>query len=245
MMLDTVNIWQTLIHTNRTASWQTMVCSECTLIWKQPQLSATSAGSVLCAQLGHVTCELLGGHSVSMETVSMVTGHLLVTDNGLAKGTTGHVSELEWAWVWGRLALLIFLFSLKSENNTEIDAQVCKCDWTSCNMLEMQQVCPDETCVSWRMMNRCEQNGIWRLKKKSILFVLPDILMFNMRVLYYHDDYDYSCAIIVYCCLNVTLFFYDMMRWKPWAWEWWPSFKKIWNYMIILVHKEWMLQVAS
>lgn len=49
-------------------------------------------------------------------------------------------------------------------------------------------------------------------KKKSILLVLPDILMFNMRVLYYHDDYDYSCAILVYCCLNVTLFFYDMTR---------------------------------
>lgn len=36
--------------------------------------------------------------------------------------------------------------------------------------------------------------------------------MFNMRVLYYHDDYDYSCAILVYCCLNVTLFFYDEMK---------------------------------
>lgn len=44
--------------------------------------------------------------------------------------------------------------------------------------------------------------------------VLPDILMFNMRVLYYHDDYDYSCAILVYCCLNVTLFFYDTPRFK-------------------------------
>lgn len=69
-------------------------------------------------------------------------------------------------------------------------------------------------CVPQRTMYLCEQNSIWRLKKKkkSILFVLPDILMFIMRVLYYHDDYDYSCAILVYCCLNVTLFFYDMMR---------------------------------
>lgn len=31
------------------------------------------------------------GLGVSMETVSMVTGHLLVTDDGFAKGTTGHV----------------------------------------------------------------------------------------------------------------------------------------------------------
>ena len=64
MMLDTVNIWQTdtstHTHTNRTASWQTTVCSECTIIWKQPQLSATTAGSVLCARLGGMTCELLG-----------------------------------------------------------------------------------------------------------------------------------------------------------------------------------------
>lgn len=37
------------------------------------------------AQLGAVTCEPLGGHGVSMETVSMVTGHLMVTDDGLAK----------------------------------------------------------------------------------------------------------------------------------------------------------------
>lgn len=67
-------------------------------------------------------------------------------------------------------------------------------------------------CVSSQQMTTlCEQNSIWRLKK-SILFVLPDILMFNMRVLYYHDDNEYSCAILVYCCLNVTLFFYDMMR---------------------------------
>lgn len=76
----------------------------------------------------------------------------------------------------------------------------------------MQQVCPDET---QQIANLQKQNSIWRLKKKkkkSILFVLPDILMFNMRVLYYHDDYDYSCAILVYCCLNVTLFFYNMLR---------------------------------
>lgn len=32
-------------------------------------------------------------------------------------------------------------------------------------------------------------------KKKSILLVLPNVLMFNMRVLYYNNDYDYSCAI--------------------------------------------------
>lgn len=40
-----------------------------------------------------MTFELLGSESVSMETVSMVT------DNVLAKGTTGHVSVLEWGWV--------------------------------------------------------------------------------------------------------------------------------------------------
>lgn len=48
---------------------------------------------------GRRDVNFLGSHSISMETVSMVTGHLLVTDNGLAKGTTGHVSVLEWAWV--------------------------------------------------------------------------------------------------------------------------------------------------
>lgn len=151
---------------------------------------------------------------------------------GMCQCWNGHGFEDVW------LALSVFLFSLKSENNTEIYAQACKCDWTSCKALEMQQVCPttdDEP--MWTKQHLA-------LKKKSILFVLPDILMFIMRVLYYHDDYDYSCAILVYCCLNVTLFFYDMMRWKPWAWEWWPSFKKsetIWSYL----YTEWMLQVAS
>lgn len=44
--------------------------------------------------------------------------------------------------VW--LALLgFFLFSLMSENNTAIYAQACKCDWTSCNTLKMQQVSHD------------------------------------------------------------------------------------------------------
>lgn len=43
-----------------------------------------------------------------METVSMVTGHLLVTDNGLTKGTIGHVSVL--AWVPGCLAGSFGLF---------------------------------------------------------------------------------------------------------------------------------------
>lgn len=46
--------------------------------------------------------------SISMETVSMVTGHLLVTDNGLTKGTIGHVSVL--AWVPGCLAGSFGLF---------------------------------------------------------------------------------------------------------------------------------------
>lgn len=66
----------------------------------------------LYARLGGMTCELLGRHWVSMETVSMVTGHLLVKDNGLAKGTAGHESVLEWAWVWGRLTGSFFLFFL-------------------------------------------------------------------------------------------------------------------------------------
>ncbi len=35
------------------------------------------------------------GHMVSTETVSMVTGHVLVRDDGLAEGTTGYVSVLE------------------------------------------------------------------------------------------------------------------------------------------------------
>lgn len=39
---------------------------------------------------------------------------------------------------------LSFSSSLNSENNTEIYAQACKCDWTSCNTLEMQHVCPGE-----------------------------------------------------------------------------------------------------
>lgn len=116
----------------------------------------------------------------------------------------------------GRLFWFV-LFSL-SQKIIPTYAQVCKCDWTKCNAHKMQTA--DQT---------CEQNSIWRLKK-SILFILPDILMFNMRVLYYHDDNDYSCAILVYCCLNVTLFFYDMMSWKLWAWEWWPSFKNLKSY---------------
>ena len=100
----------------------------------------------------------------------------------------------------GWLFLVCFIF-FKSENNTEIYAQVCKCDWTARR----------KRCVVITNDEPCEQNSLWRLKK-SILYILPDILMFNMRVLYYHDDNDYSCAILVYCCLNVTLFFYGMMR---------------------------------
>lgn len=119
---------------------------------------------------------------------------------------------------------LVFLFPLKSENNTEIYAQACKCDWTSCNTPEMQQVRPiTDNEPTWTKQHLALK------KKKSILFVLPDILMFNMRVLYYHDDYDYSCAILVYCCLNVTLFFYDMMRWKLGLEIEGHPLKKIWN----------------
>lgn len=33
--------------------------------------------------------------------------------------------------------------------------------------------------------------------------------MFHMRL-----PYDYSCAILVYSCLNVTLFLYDMLKLK-------------------------------
>ena len=210
MMLDTVNIWQlththehTHTHTNRTASWQTSVCSECTLIWKQPQLSATTAGSVLCAQLGGMTCELFG--------------LLLVTDDGLANGTSGHVSVLEvdmgrGGGVWGRLAgsfvrFFIFFWSqkiIKRYMHKRVNVIGLAATRSRC-----KPVCPHHDGWWSAYVNK---NSIWRLKK-SILFVLPDILMFNMRVLYYHDDYDYSCAILVYCCLNVTLFFYDM-RWK-------------------------------
>lgn len=63
---------------------------------------------------------------------------------------------------------------------------------------------------------------------KVFLLVLPDILMFNMRVLYYHDDNEYSCAILVYCCLNVTLFFYDYEI-ENCAWEWRPSLQTVIN----------------
>lgn len=149
-----------------------------------------------------------------METLSVVSGHLLATGSGLTEGTIGHVSVL--AWVPGCLAGSFgsFYFPLTSENNTAIYAQACKCDWTSCNTLKMQQVSLNGW---WTYVNKIASSVLKKInkRKKSILFVLPDILMFNMRVLYYHDDYDYSCAILVYCCLNVTLFFYDMLRWKP------------------------------
>lgn len=62
------------------------------------------------------------------------TGRLM----GMCQGWNGHGLEDVWP------ALLIFFFffpfSLKSENNTEIYAQACKCDWTSCNAVKMQQV---------------------------------------------------------------------------------------------------------
>lgn len=100
--------------------------------------------------------------------------------------------------------LFLFLFYFMSENNTEIYAQACQCDWTrrrdALTMLREQ-----------KHHRAFEEQKKKKQKKRSIL--LPDILMFNMRVLYYHD-YDYSCAILVYCCLNVTLFFYDMVRSK-------------------------------
>lgn len=106
-----------------------------------------------------------------------------------------------------RLALLV-LFSFESENNTEIYAQACKCDWTSCNTLKMQQVClvitDDEP--MWTKT----ASGV-KKKKKSILFVLPDILMFNMRVLYYHDDYDYSC--VQFLSTVVLMLHYFSMIW--------------------------------
>lgn len=113
-----------------------------------------------------------------------------------------------------------------------------KCDWTKCNMVKMQQVFHHNKW--WTYVNKTASG----IKKKSILFVLPDILMFNMRVLYYHDDNEYSCAILVYCCLNVTLFFYDTITWKLWAWEWWPTLKKSENRWWYL-YTEWMWMVAS
>lgn len=94
-------------HTNRTASWQTTVCSECTLIWKQPQLSAATAGSVLCTPLERHDLLNFCVVSISVETV---TGHPLVKGGGLVKRTIGHVSVLLWD-VW----IAIFL-SLMSEN---------------------------------------------------------------------------------------------------------------------------------
>lgn len=138
---------------------------------------------------------------------------------GMSQCWNGHGFEDVWLALLF-FVFLFFLFSFKSENNNRymhkrVNVIGLAATRSRCNRIVS----------SWRMMNLCEQKkSIWRLKK-SILFVLPDILMFNMRVLYYHD-YDYSCAILVYCCLNVTLFFYDMMRWNRWAWEWWPSFKK-------------------
>lgn len=62
-----------------------------------------------------------------------------------------------------------------------------------------------------------EQKLHLMFKKKLIKYSIDIARHFNvlMRVLYYHDDddyYDYSCAILVYCCLNVTLFFYDMLK---------------------------------
>lgn len=102
-----------------------------------------------------------------------VTGQLLVTDYGLTKGTTGHVSVL--VWVQRHLAgSFVFLVFFKFRKY----AQEHYCDWTSCNTLKMQWVC--------LIIMDDEQNCICCLKKKkrrSILLVLPDIFMFNMRVL--------------------------------------------------------------
>lgn len=122
-----------------------------------------------------------------------------------------------WLFWSSLFYFFVVVFPLMSENNKEIYAQVCK--WLAATR---------SRCNGCLIMN---EEPMWTKhleskKKKSILFVLPDILMFNMRVLYYHEDYDYTCAILVYCCLNVTLFFYDMLKWKPWAWEWWQSFNK-------------------
>lgn len=65
-----------------------------------------------------------------------VTGHLSVTDNGLTKGTTGHV--------WNGFGFEDFwldLFCLFEFRKIQRYAQAHKCDWTSCDTLRMQRVC--------------------------------------------------------------------------------------------------------
>lgn len=53
----------------------------------------------LSAQLGGVTCELLGAVTATPWRLWVwLHGICWLTDNGLAKGTTGHVSLMERAW---------------------------------------------------------------------------------------------------------------------------------------------------
>ena len=74
-----------------------------------------------------------------------------------------------WKLTWGGLRTSGWLFCsflyflLKSENNKEIYAQACKCDWTCCNTLKMQT----GVSSSRRMMiNVCEQKQHLAFKKK-------------------------------------------------------------------------------
>lgn len=139
MMLDTYET-PTFTHTHRTAYWQTPVWSECTLVWKKPQLSG----------LMGVACEHLGGHRVSVEYVYRASV-------GLAKSTTGHVSVLDGHGledVWPALLICFLLiqkiiqrYMHKRVNVIGLAATCSRCNrwWTDVN-----KIC------------------IWRLKKYSI-----------------------------------------------------------------------------
>lgn len=45
---------------------------------------------------------------------------------------------------------------------------------------------------------------------KEIFILMPDVLNVSYESIIL--PYDYSCAILVYSCLNVTLFLYDMLK---------------------------------
>lgn len=157
------------------------VCSECTLTWKQPQISATIAGSVLRSPPGRHDGWTLE-RSASPRSLKVDAQHQW------ACLTYWHGFQDIW--------LANFLFSFMSEKEKKTYAQLCKCDWICCNNTL------DATDLPWEAY-------VNKTASSVKVFVLPDILMFIMRV-YYHDDN--LCAILVYCCLNVILFFYDMLR---------------------------------
>lgn len=186
------NIWNTHKHTTMTAYWRTAVCSECTFNFLQ-----------LRQDLFNTPVDMRAGTG---SPLSVATGQLI----GMCQGWNGHGLEDVWPALLIFLSFFFFLFFfLKSQKiiqrymHKRVNVIGRATAHSRCNKCVYQD-------GRWTDVNK--MHLAFKRKKKSILLVLPDILMFNMRVLYYHDDYDYSCAILVYCCLNVTLFFYDMTR---------------------------------